>query len=136
VANAHSEAILSSNPDLSGLYGVYAYNSPAQARAVQAAGKKPGEIKIVGFDALEETVQFMEQGWIDSVVDHRQYNFGYYAVMILNMMKIYGQEMTLYLLGFDPAMDPKDNIIYTPSYLITGDGLPEYKEWHRSVFGK
>jgi ribose transport system substrate-binding protein len=136
VANAHSEAILSSNPDLGGLYGVYAYNSPAQARAVQAAGKKPGEIKIVGFDALEETVQFMEQGWVDSVVDHRQYNFGYYAVMILNMMKIYGQEMTMYLLGFDPAVDPKANIIYTPSYLITGDGLPEYKEWHKSVFGK
>ncbi len=136
VANAHSEAILSSNPDLTGMYGVYAYNSPAQARAVQAAGKKPGEIKIVGFDALEETVQFMEKGWVDSVVDHRQYNFGYYAVMILNMMKIYGPDMTMYLLGFDPTVDPKDNIIYTPSYLITGDRLSEYKEWHKSVFGK
>ena len=44
--------------------------------------------------------------------------------------------MTMYLLGFDPAEDPKDNIIYTPSYLITGDSLPEYKQWHRSVFGK
>jgi ribose transport system substrate-binding protein len=136
VANAHSEAILSSNPDLAGMYGVYAYNSPAQARAVQAAGKKPGEIKIVGFDALEETVQFMEKGWVDSVVDHRQYNFGYYAVMILNMMKVYGQDMTMYLLGFDPTVDPKDNIIYTPSYLITGDNLSEYKRWHKSVFGK
>ena len=43
VANAHSEAILASTPDLAGFYGVYVYNSPAQARAVQAAGKKPGD---------------------------------------------------------------------------------------------
>lgn len=136
VANAHSEAILSANPDLSAFYGVYAYNAPAQARAVQAAGKQPGEIKIVGFDALDETVQFMEKGVIDSVVDHRQYNFGYYSVMILQLMKIYQKDMVMYLLGFDPTRDPRDNIIYTPSYLITTDSLPEYKEWHRSVFGK
>jgi ribose transport system substrate-binding protein len=136
VANAHSEAILSANPDLNGFYGVYAYNAPAQARAVQAAGKKPGEIKIVGFDALQETVQFMEKGWIDSVVDHRQYNFGYYAVMTLTNMKIFGKDMTLYLLGFDPTANPKDNIKFTPSYLITGETLPAYKEWHKAVFGK
>ena len=136
VGNAHSEAILSANPDLNGFYGVYAYNSPAQARAVQAAGKKPGEVKIVGFDALAETIQFMEQGVIDSVVDHRQYNFGYYSMMMLQNMKIFGQDTTMYLLGFDPKVDPKDNIKFTPSYLITTQDLPEFKKWHIAVFGK
>jgi ribose transport system substrate-binding protein len=135
VANAHAEAILSANPNLAGMYGVYAYNAPAQARAVQAAGKKPGDVKIVGFDALAETIQFMQNGWIDSVVDHRQYNFGYYAVMMLTNMKIFGKDNTLYMLGFDATADPKDNIKYTPSYLITGDTLPAYQEWHKSVFG-
>jgi ribose transport system substrate-binding protein len=136
VANAHSEAILSAYPDLDGLYGVYAYNAPAQARAVQAAGKQPGDIKIVGFDALEETIGFMEEGWIDSVVDHRQYNFGYYSVMILTDMNIWGVDMTMYLLGFDPTVDPAENIMYTPSFLITTDNLPEFQAWHVSVFGK
>ena len=136
VANAHSEAILSANPDLAGLYGVYAYNAPAQARAVQAAGKQPGDVKIVGFDALEETVAFMKDGWIDSVVDHRQYNFGYYAVMMLTDMQIFGVDMTMYLLGFDPTVDPVDNIKYTPSFLITTDTLPAYEEWHVATFGK
>ena len=136
VANAHSEAILSANPDLNGLYGVYAYNAPAQARAVQAAGKKPGDVKIVGFDALEETIGFMQDGWIDSVVDHRQYNFGFYSIMALTNMKIFGLDMTMYLLGFDPKADPAGNIMYTPSFLITTDGLTEFKEWHTSVFGK
>lgn len=134
VANAHSEAILSSNPDLSGLYGVYAYNAPAQARAVQAAGKEPGEVKIVGFDALEETIGFMQDGWIDSVVDHRQYNFGYYSIMMVSLMNIFGEDMTMYMLGFDPTVDPAGNIMYTPSFLIAPMNLPEFQEWHGATF--
>jgi hypothetical protein len=51
-------------------------------------------------------------------------------------MKIYGQDITLYLLGFDPTVDPKDNVVHTPSYLITGDDLSEYKEWYKSIFGR
>ena len=134
VANAHSEAILSANPDLSGLYGVYAYNAPAQARAVQAAGKEPGDVKIVGFDALEETIGFMQDGWIDSVVDHRQYNFGYYSIMMLTDMQIFGVNMTMYLLGYDPTIDAAENIMYTPSFLITTENLPEFQEWHKATF--
>jgi ribose transport system substrate-binding protein len=136
VANAHSEAILASTPDLAGFYGVYVYNSPAQARAVQAAGKKPGDIKIVGFDASEEAVQFIKQGFIDSVVDHRQYNFGYYGTMILYSMKIFGVDNTMTLLGFDPKAPSANNIKFTPSYLITSAGLPQFEAWHRGVFGK
>jgi len=135
VANANSEAILSSWPGLDGFYGVYAYNAPAQARAVRAAGKDPGEVKVVGFDALSETIDFMEDGWIDSVVDHRQYNFGYFGVMVLHMMNVYGEDYTQYLLGFDPEAEPADNILPMPSYLISLDNLAEYQEWHRSVFG-
>jgi ribose transport system substrate-binding protein len=136
VANAHSEAILASTPDLAGFYGVYVYNSPAQARAVQAAGKKPGEVKIVGFDASEEAVQFLKQGYIDSVVDHRQYNFGYYGTMILYSMKIFGVDNTMTLLGFDPNGSHENNIKFTPSFLITSTGLPQFEAWHRGVFGK
>lgn len=136
VANAHSEAILASTPDLSGFYGVYAYNAPAQARAVQAAGKKAGAIKIVGFDALEETIQFMKSGIIDSVVDHRQYNFGYYGTMILYSMKVFGVDNTMTLLGFDPKGARENNIMFTPSFLITTENLPEFQAWHTSVFGK
>ncbi len=118
VANAHSEAILAANPDLAGFYGVYAYNGPAQARALQAAGKKPGEVKVVCFDALDETVQFINQGYIDSAIDNRQYNFGFFATMILWNMKVYGVDDTLTMLGFDPTKDPKDNILYTPTYVV------------------
>jgi len=136
VANAHSEAILAANPDLGGFYGVYGYSGPSQARALQAAGKKPGEVKLVCFDALPETTAFMEQNWIQGLVDHRQYNFGYYAIMMLQNMKIFGQDTTMYLLGFDPKVDPKDNIKFTPSYFINMKNLPEYKQWHVAVFGK
>ena len=103
---------------------------------MQAAGKKPGDVKIVGFDALEETVQFMQQGVVDSVVDHRQYNFGYYGTMILYAMKIFGVENTMYMLGFDPKANAENNLKYTPSFLITSEGLPQFQEWHKSVFGK
>jgi ribose transport system substrate-binding protein len=136
VANAHSEAILASVPDLAGFYGVYAYNAPAQARAVQAAGKSPGQTKIIGFDALNETIQFMKQGYIDAVIDHREFNFGYYGTMILYSMKIFGVDNTMTLLGFDPKGQREGNIKFTPSYLITTNDLPQFQNWHTSVFGE
>ena len=135
VANAHSEAILASTPDLAGFYGVYVYDSPAEARAVVAAGKS-GNVKIVGFDASEELVQFLKQGVIDAVVDHRQYNFGYYGTMILYSMKIFGVDNTMTLLGYDPKGSLENNIKSTPSFLITAQNLPEFEAWHRGVFGK
>ena len=135
VANAHSEAILASTPDLAGFYGVYVYNAPAQARAISAAAKV-GKIKVVGFDASEESVQFLKKGVIDSVVDHRQYNFGYYGTMVLYCMKIFGVDNTMTMLGFDPSGPTENNIKYTPSFLITAKDLPQFEAWHRSVFGK
>jgi ribose transport system substrate-binding protein len=136
VANAHSEEILAGVPDLAGFYGVYAYNAPGQARAVQAAGKKPGQIKIIGFDALDETVQFMKQGYINALIDHREYNFGYYGTMILFSMKTFGVDNTMTLLGFDPKGARVGNIKFTPSFLITTDSLPQFQTWHKAVFGK
>jgi ribose transport system substrate-binding protein len=135
VANAHSEAILASTPDLAGFYGVYVYNAPAQARAVVAAGKT-SQVKIVGFDASEESVQFLKQGVIDAVVDHRQYNFGYYGTMILYCMRVFGVDNTMTMLGFDPRGSLENNIKFTPSFLITAQGLPAFEAWHRGVFGK
>jgi ribose transport system substrate-binding protein len=127
VANAHSEAILASTPDLAGFYGVYVYDSPAEARAVIAAGKKPGDIKIVGFDASEEAVQFIKQGYIDGVVDHRQYNFGFFGGMVLYMMKVYGIDDTLVMLGFDPKANRSGNILNTPAFVIDKTNLPAYE---------
>ena len=73
---------------------------------------------------------------IDSVVDHRQYNFGYYGTMILYGMKIFGVNNMMTLLGFDPNAPSANNIKYTPSYLITSKDLPQFEAWHRGVFGK
>ncbi len=38
-ATSDAETILANNPDINGLYGVYSYDGPALAQAVQSAGK-------------------------------------------------------------------------------------------------
>ena len=40
------------------------------------------------------------------------------------------------MLGFDPKANAENNLKYTPSFLITSEGLPQFQEWHKSVFGK
>ena len=78
----------------------------------------------------------MEKGYIDSVVDNRQYNFGFFATMILWNMKVYGVDNTLTMLGFDPTKDPKDNILYTPTFVVAKEDLAAYKVWHDTIKAK
>ena len=50
-----AETILANNPDINGLYGVYSYDGPALAQAVQSAGKA-GSVSIVSDDSDAQTL--------------------------------------------------------------------------------
>lgn len=77
-----TENALTAHPDLGGIFGVNAPGAPGAAQAVKAVGKA-GKVKIVGFDALPDTVRYCAEGVIQAIVEQRPYRMGYLAVRYL-----------------------------------------------------
>ncbi len=77
-----TENALTAHPDLGGIFGVNAPGAPGAAQAVKAAGKT-GKVKIVGFDALPDTMRYCAEGVIQAIVEQRPYRMGYLAVRYL-----------------------------------------------------
>ncbi|MCS7192807.1 MAG: sugar-binding protein [Armatimonadetes bacterium] len=77
-----TENALTAHPDLGGIFGVNAPGAPGAAQGIKAAGKS-GKVKIVGFDALPDTVRFCAEGVVQAIVEQRPYRMGYLAVRYL-----------------------------------------------------
>ncbi len=82
LALSQAEAILQSDPDLLAFVGVNAPAAPGAARAVKALGKK-GTVKILGFDTVPITLDFIRQGYIQGTVGQRPYMMGYVSLKVL-----------------------------------------------------
>lgn len=101
--------------DLSGeknlcFIGLWAYNPPAILSAVKDK-EKLGQVKIVGFDENEATVQGIIDGHIYATVVQNPFDFGYHAVRIMAS-----------LAKGDRSVLPKDGILYFPHRIITKEG--------------
>jgi ribose transport system substrate-binding protein len=70
------------HPDLGCFVGLFASNTPAILKALEQTGKL-GQIKVVGFDANEETLSGIEKGYVYASIVQDAYNIGYQAVRIL-----------------------------------------------------
>jgi ribose transport system substrate-binding protein len=79
---ANVEDTLVKTPDVACLVGLWEYNPPAILQAVKGAGRL-GQVKIVGFDENDETLQGIEQGDVAGTVVQNPFEFGYLAVKIL-----------------------------------------------------
>lgn len=82
LALSQSEAILQSHPDLLAFVGFNAAAAPGAARALKSV-KKGGKIKIVGFDTVPMTRQFIREGYIQGTVGQRPYMMGYVSIKVL-----------------------------------------------------
>jgi len=73
-------------PDLSGMVGLWSYNTPAIVNAAKDSGKL-GKIKIIGFDEDEQTLQAVKDGHVFATVVQQPYGFTKDAVtrMVLNL---------------------------------------------------
>ena len=93
-ATSDAETILANNPNVNGLYGVYSYDGPALAQAVQSAGKTPS-VSIVSDDSDAQTLQFIQSGVIGGTVVQMPYQQGYTGAYILAAEKVLGSAATL-----------------------------------------
>lgn len=57
------------------------------AAGVQAAGKKPGEVIVVGYDLLPSTVEQIKNGYVTIVLDQHPCLQGYLPVVQFYMIK-------------------------------------------------
>ncbi len=55
-----------------------------------AAGKKPGDIKMAGFDLSPATVAAIQGGWTNLVIDQQEWLQGYLPILQLCLSKVYG----------------------------------------------
>ena len=64
------------------MVGLFVYNPPLILEAVEAAGKT-GEIKIIGFDEHDDTLQGVIDGSIYGTIVQDPYRYGYESVRVL-----------------------------------------------------
>jgi len=64
-----TEQMLQSNPDISAIYAHNDEMALGAVAALKAAGKKPGDVKIITIDGTKGAVQGLVDGWISGVIE-------------------------------------------------------------------
>lgn len=119
LALSQAEAILQSHPDLLAFAGFNAPAAPGAARAVKALGKK-GEVKILGFDTVPITLDFIRQGYIQGTVGQRPYMMGYVSLKVLyDINKGTG-------IGLPEGFKAEGKIIDTGILFVTPENINEH----------
>ena len=57
---------------------------------LEAAGKKPGQIAIAGFDLSPATIAAIKGGWTGLVIDQQEWLQGYLPILQICLTKVYG----------------------------------------------
>jgi ribose transport system substrate-binding protein len=74
-----TEAVLRAYPNLTAIYGVFAYDPLGAAKAIDEAGLG-NKVTIVGFDDLEESIELLKKGVINALIVQQPYEIGFSAV--------------------------------------------------------
>ena len=83
-ATATNLAIIQSNPDLIGAFGTTGNSPITWADAATKAGKQDGEIFIVGMDATEANLDYLEAGKVQAIVAQPLYDEAYKTMEYLD----------------------------------------------------
>lgn len=123
-ATSDAETILANNPDVNGLYGVYSYDGPALAQAVQSAGKT-NSVSIVSDDSDAQTLQFIQSGVIGGTVLQMPYQQGYTGAFILAAEKVLGNDATMAIIK--PYLESDGSTLSSGVGLVTKSNLSDYQ---------
>jgi len=110
-AYTQAQDFMTANPDLAGIY-VTAGGPFGAAAAVEDAGKT-GEIAVVSFDFVDETMEFVQKGVISATIGQDPYAQGHDpAVRLFN-----------YIVG---GVVPECGRMVTEAAVVTKDNIDEY----------
>lgn len=123
-----AEDLLTQNPDVSAVVGLWAYNPPALLRAIE---KTKSKAVIVGFDEDQQTLRGIADGKIVGTVVQDPFNFGYLSMKILAGLAR-GDES---FMKQQPGIDSQ-NRIYVPHRVITKDNVAEFQAEVNKLLGR
>ncbi len=111
IAFTQAQDFMTANPDLNGIY-VTAGGPFGAAGAVEAAGKT-GEVRVISFDFVDETMEFVQKGVISGTIGQNPYAQGHDpAVRLFN-----------YLVAGEA---PECARLVTEAALVTADNISDY----------
>ena len=114
VAKRKAADSINTYPEMNAMVGLFEYEPPACFQAVSQAGKL-GQIKIIGFDENDVTLQGIKDGHIEGTVVQNPYEYGYQSVKVLAA-----------LLRGDSSEVPESEFIDIPARTITKDNVDEF----------
>jgi ribose transport system substrate-binding protein len=82
-ARAAAENMLTAHPDLAGLFADNESSSIGAVQALKSRGNR--KTRLVAFDASEQLVADLREGWIDSLVVQNPFRMGYEAVRAVGL---------------------------------------------------
>lgn len=112
-AKSNAEDALALHPDLGAMIGLFAYNTPSCLEALSAAGKL-GQVRVVGFDEDDRTLQGILDGDVHGTVTQQPYRYGYESVRILAALAR----------GEDPV--PADGFVDVPARVVRKADCQEF----------
>jgi ribose transport system substrate-binding protein len=124
-AQSDAEAALSNNPDVNGLYGVYSYDGPALAQAVQSAGKT-GKVEVVCDDSDTQTLNFINQGVIAGTVVQQPWQQGYMGAYLLAAEHVLGKAQTMSIVK--SYLESDGSTLSSGVGLVTSADMSAYKQ--------
>ena len=125
-ARSFVEDMLNSRSDINLVCGLWSYNGPAIAAALEGSGKK-GQVKAAVFDEEDGTLKGIENGTIQVTVVQHPFEMGYRS----------GKWMHDLATNFDAAKAkiPPDKVDNTGIEAITRDNVADFKnrlaEWKK-----
>jgi ribose transport system substrate-binding protein len=76
-------SLLAAHPDIAGFAGFDSESGAGIVRALQEAGKQPGDIKVTAMEQTPDFFKTARDGWVEGIVVQNRELFIYYAVKTL-----------------------------------------------------
>lgn len=114
VAQTKAEDVINTYPELNAMVGLFEYNPVACYQALSKAGKL-GQVKLIGFDENDITLQAIKDGECTGTVVQDPYQYGYESVRVLKE-----------ILAGDESSIPESKFIDIPPRKITQENVDEY----------
>lgn len=114
--------------ELAGALGGCAENGPAWGLAARALGRE-GDLKIVAFDLIPDTIAMLREGTIHAAVVQREHDMGYRAVQLLHDMVERGVDAVLAELPAPAGEGTSTRLLDTGVDVVTLERTP----WSRAL---
>ena len=118
-ARSNVEDIINAHSDLNLVAGLWSYNGPAIASAIEALGKK-GKVLAAVFDEEEGTLSAIKSGVIACTVVQKPFQFGYQASKWMHDLATKGEAAKQAL--------PPSGIVDTGVEVINKDNVEEFQK--------